>query len=812
MKNFVIKRNFLIVGVIVWWLVFAVLSMEKVNNFQTLNIVGFLFLLFIPGMLTVVSLRLKEITFWASLSLSVAFSLLELMVMALIGNFLLPKFGMIHPLEQNILLMELNITIAILSCIAWKRLDSWEFNILERIHNIFPSKLDFFLSFFPVVFVIQSIAGSFILNNGGGGITTLCLLGEIAFYILFLYLFVKKLGDNAIPIALYFISLSLLLMSSLRGWYITGHDIQSEYMVFELAKNSGIWNIGFYHDAYNACLSITILPTIFFNLLKFSDPYVYKFFFQLIFPVCSGVVYLISRHFAKKSVSLAAGLFFISFPTFFADMPFLNRQEIAFVFYGLMLYFIFEKKLDIVKRQLIFIILGLGVIISHYSTTYTTLLVFSLAVIVKPLFVKFFNILSLRLNLFKNSSLLYSPKQKMLGNDRKITYPVIVFLFVASFFWTSIVTNTGGNLSHVLKETTSAIKSGFSENNRSTDALNLISFRKPSQQKELEDFIDKFIKPLREKEQTGVYYNESTYSKYKFIALPDEEIPMTKIGNFVQKRGVDVKFINVTVGRTLTKLMEILAPLGIVFLLFRKRLSETIDDEFYLMAIFSLFFISLNIFIPVLSTEYGIFRALQQSMFVLALPMIVGMSFIGVLFGKFKQKIQRYFFKIKFINKKNSLAVDNDYVIIILVLVFFMYSTTFLPQLFGKTPAMLYLSNTGRYYDNYLIKTAEIYGVTWLQNLASSANSSISGVKIKIQSDRYSKGKIASIKPIDVENEIFPGLVRKDAYVFLGKAVTTKQRETLVYGGDQITYTYPVKFLDDNKNLIYNNGEVKIYR
>mgnify|MGYP001576397147 CR=1 FL=1 len=806
MKELIIKRNFLIGGVILWWLVFSVLSLLHFNDFQILNIVGFLFLAFVPGVLTLLILRLPRLPFWANLSMSVAFSLLELMVMGLAGNFFLPKFGIIQPLAQNVLIVEMSILILALSFIAWGRLPNWEVSISKTFHSLFPSKLDTWLSLIPLLFVVQSIIGALSLNNGGTGLWTLAMLGEIAVFALVLYIYAKKIGENTVPTALFFISLSLLLMTSLRGWYITGHDIQQEYKVFELTKNAGLWNMDFYRDAYNACLSITILPTIFFNLLKVSDPYIYKFLFQFFFALCAGITYLISRHWTNRRIAFLAGFYFLSFPTFFADMAFLVRQEVAFLFYGLMIYLIFEPRLSTKVRRILFVVMGIGVILSHYSTTYTILLIFGLTVASRPIFIRLLKFFNEKWNLFRNSSLNPSFETEVVESKAKITVPMIVILVLASFLWTSVVTNTGGSITTVLKKTLSAIGNGFNENNRSTDALNLFSLKKPSQQEQLQDYIEKVLNPIRNTATPGVYFDASTYAKYNFLALPDERIPLTNFGNFVEKSGFNITSKISGFGRILVKIMEILAPLGLLYFLLRRSAVKYLDSEFYIIAVSALTFIFLILVIPVLSTEYGIYRAMQQSMFVLALPMLIASLWIGSwikkLLSRFKSKKQ----VSSILTQKND---ENIVFPVILTLLFFMYSTSFLPQIFGKTPAMLHLNDTGRYYDNYLIKTSEVFGVAWLNTIAGEDTH---GVKIRIQTDRYSRNKLVSMVSLGAYNEIFPGVVRKDAYVFLGQATVKKQRATLVYGGDQITYTYPVEFLNENKNLIYNNGGAKIYR
>ena len=96
---------------------------------------------------------------------------------------------------------------------------------------------------------------------------------------------------------LYLLSLALLLMTSLRGWYVTGHDIQVEYRVFQLTAAHARWDISDFHNAYNACLSITILPTELAQIVRVDSPYIYKVFFQLIFAACPVLVYAIARRY-----------------------------------------------------------------------------------------------------------------------------------------------------------------------------------------------------------------------------------------------------------------------------------------------------------------------------------------------------------------------------------------------------------------------------------------------------------------------------------------------------------------------------------
>src|ERR1035438_5372395 len=127
--------------------------------------------------------------------------------------------------------------------------------------------------------VASAVLGANLLNNGGGDRFGLVALGGMVATFILLLRWQAQVRDGMTSIILYLLSLALLLMTSLRGWYVTGHDIQKEYQVFQLTAAHGRWDISYLRDAYNACLSITILPTEVAQVAHVDDPYVYKFFF-----------------------------------------------------------------------------------------------------------------------------------------------------------------------------------------------------------------------------------------------------------------------------------------------------------------------------------------------------------------------------------------------------------------------------------------------------------------------------------------------------------------------------------------------------
>jgi uncharacterized membrane protein len=780
-----------VIPILVWWLLFILLSVYGNNRFQLLNIVGFLFLAIVPGLLTVIALKIKHLPFWGYAGLTIGFSLLELMMVGLLGNTLLPFFGIARPLDKAIVLIEVYLLTATLVAVVWFRIRQIEIN-LKR-YAIFDRPRDFILSFTPALFVLLSIFGAIRLNNGGSNILTMIMLGGMTVYLIILLACAKRLDANTIPTAIFFLSAALLLMTDLRGWYITGHDIQSEYKVFEMTKLAGIWNIASYRDAYNACMSITILPTLFSNLLSVPDPYIYKFFFQIFFAICPVFVYLIGHQWTNRRISLLGTIYFIGFPTFFTDMPFLVRQEIAFLFFGLMLYIIFTDLLPLRIRRILFMVMGVGVILSHYSTTYTVLAIFGLAAASRPFIIKLFQKLK-EARFFRSSAVLASPK---LENHRKpnITLTMVIVLFVASFLWTSIITKTGGGLQSVISQTFSAVQDGFTGNNRSVDVTTLLTFGAPDQHQELEDYISQQVNPLRASSTPGTYFASSTYAQYDLVPVGPKTIPLTSLGAFFENHGIPLSKLLALFGQLLAKLTEVFVVLGMLYLLFRKTAIQYVDEEIYLISFYCLVFIGMNIVLPVLSTQYGIFRAMQQSMFLIAPVIVAGAIMLGNGMTEIIRPLKKY--------------LTGELFAMILGVIFFSYSIRFTPYLVGNTAAALHLSDLGTYYDNYLIQANQVYGVNWLTQIIGANTDAANGLELEVQANKYNN--FASLTSLSPFTDIMPAVIRRNAYVFLGPITVTQDRATVIFNADQVTYQYPTQFLRDNKNLIYSNGGSQVY-
>ena len=171
---------------------------------------------------------------------------------------------------------------------------------------------------------------------------------------------------------IYLLGLAVLLATSLRGIGVTGHDIKPEFRVFQDTLAAGAWNPGGTLADYMSCLSITTLPTFLHHLLGVAPLDVFRVCYQVIFAAVPVGVLLIARTLVPTAAAtLAAGLY-VAFPTFVNDMPMLNRQEIALLFFTVAVLTLLDRHGSRRQRTAIFAAMIAGLTVSHYSSTYVT--------------------------------------------------------------------------------------------------------------------------------------------------------------------------------------------------------------------------------------------------------------------------------------------------------------------------------------------------------------------------------------------------------------------------------------------------------
>lgn len=755
---FTLNRNKLFISILAFLLLINILVIFDLNQFYIRAILAFIFLITIPGLLIMLALRIRNINFWEYLVYVVGLSVAFIMFAGLHANWTLPAFGIIDkPLSTIPILIEFDIFLLILGFFAYIRNSDLKFKIK------FPkfSWLDRIFIIVPMIFPVLSVLGAFLLNNHGPNILTMIMLGGIAVYVFMVVLFREKLNENVFPWAILMVGLALSLMFSLRSWFISGYDISKEYQIFQLTKERGFWSISNFRHAYNACLSITILPTIFYSFLKINEEHIFKLFIPIIFSFIIIIIYALSKKQTMKILAFLTGFFFLSQPWFIDPMMTLARQQIAFLFFGLMLLALFSKEINPTLKKTLFLIFGFSMIVSHYSTSYIALAIFLLTYIM----IFFYK-------LYENRKI---KKGKLKLEQREqfyLTGVIILLLLIFGFLWYSQLTPTANNLIDLVDKTIGDIGKIFVDEMRSGPLKKALYGRSTISMVTFEDYFEN--KTIDYQKKQGIkLYDEKLYNDYKIVP---------NFSKSLLKENTRIKEIFSFLYQVIMTLIKIFFLLGMIYLLLKNSTSNKLIKEYIVLTIISMLFVGLFILLPLISLRYNFDRIYLQ-------VMILG-SLINVFGGIVLFKL---IFKRNFSSK----------IITVIFILFFLYSFGFIWQISGDLPD-IWLNNQGPSYDTIYTHKTEVNSASWLLN---SYNYEI------IYSNDPGRNKLWAFSGINnVITDTLPSTITRDAIVYLTYTNIFEKRAFFSYNGQVLSYNFPTEFLNDNKNKIYNNGGSEIFK
>jgi uncharacterized membrane protein len=768
-----LTRNKIFFGILIFGLIANLLVYFNLQDFYLRAIFSFAFLTTIPGLLIMLILKVRKIGFWEYLVYSIGLSISFLMFGGLTVNWILPLVGINKPLSLIPFLISFDIFLLIFWIIAYKR--NKEISLKIRLLKLNWLNKVFFI--IPMVFPVLSILGAITLNNQGPNYLTMIMLSGIAIYIFLVVLFRKKLDKNIYPWAILMMSVSLLLMLSLRSWHIpAAGDIGEEYYVFQLTKENFHWGMSNWpKNAYNACLSITILPTIFSSFLAIHDEYVFKSVFPLIFSLTAVGIYLFYKRYVEEVVALIAGFFFIS-QMLFIEMSILARQEISLFFFTLALLILFNEHISPILKEMLFLIFGFSMVVSHYTTTYVALAFFIFTYLTCFIFRKTESKIYL-FKIFKKLSL--RKKEKSNSRVYYLRGTMVLLLVVFTLFWNAWLTQTSGNLVNIVKDTFENIGKTFSRDLRSESTYILNQFNIFYKPKDQEILLKKFAEEvtLKYKNNTGLnLYPAEKYKDYELRVIFPQKLP-PKINSVITSKIYLLREV-------LKKSSYIFILVGTFCILFGRIKILTVNIEYKIIILGCLIVLVGMTVLPIVTLMYPLERLYQQTLIALSLPAILGCLMF-----------------FKFLKEKSRINL-----IIIIFSLYFLFSFGFIPQIIGDQEPVMQLNNFGSMYDSLYTHEEEVKSIKWLSDNYNE--------KYLIYVDKITRRKLAAFGGI-INTDwsvIMPSIIEKDAYVYSNYANTTVENTCELYGGTYLHYNFPTNFLNQNKNLVYNNGGSKIFK
>lgn len=620
--------------------------------------------------------------------------------------------------------------------------------------------------------VALALAGAIRLNNGLGASTSVLAVVAVTVLLVLLMARRRRYTPGVVSIGLYLCAAGLLLLTSLRGWGITGHDIQAEYHVFELTERASNWNASSVREPYNACLSITLLPTALTRLTGIPGVYVFKVLLPLLFALAPVLVYRSVRNVAPQIIALLSVAYLMLFPTFWTDMPFMARQEVAFLLLGCALVVLTDAVRPVHHRRVAFTAVLVGIVLSHYSTAYVLLAVLGIALGVDTG--------------WRWLSRLRRHASPVAAARGLVTVWTVIIVGAAAVIWAGPLTHTDTQARRTAVLTVQTLLGQRASDSSSDTAYSLFGGKRVSAEQRLLDYRNETVAQTRAGGAAEDYLPLSVVDEYPTEALELPSAPLTALGRLLQRTGLDVHAMNSLLRQGAAGLLQVLLVVGFVVTVLARRGGFRPCRDQVTLTIGAAWVVALLTVLPQLSVEYGVLRAFQQGLFLFAPFIAAGSIWIFRWSGR----------------RAVPLACATATLLLLDL-------TGVVPKLVGGYPDQLHLANAGQYYDLYYAHPEERTAIAWLRRTTA-------GQEPPVQSE-LPRGLDVFTPPCTPSGDcapegIFPTVLSTRGYTVLGFTSVRKRQATLFYGGDLVTYSYPLGLLDRTKNKIYSSDGAEIYR
>ena len=737
------------------WFVFM-LSMILLTDLAILlnipflrQILGFLFLTLLPGLLILQILKLNKTGSTEKFVLSVGLSISFLMFFGLLINNSLFNLGYETPLATIPLLILFNLVFVVLAIIGYKTNKDPIFSLPNI--NLTTSEKAFLIV--PIIFPALIVFGMHIMNATNNNIILIFLLFLIPTYVTFVCFFNQKFPKRLYPVVIFLISISLLLLLPLRSNHIIGIDVHSEYYLFQTTIDNLHWRVFVMGNALDACLSISLLPTIYQSFLNIGPEFLFKILYSLIYSISPLAIYVLSKKYVEEGYAFLASCVFM-FHLNFLFTEYNARTNIAILFFALAMMTLFCDKIDPLKKRILFIVFMASCMISHYSTTYI-----------------FFFVM---VGTFIGIEIL----SKKYTLKKVVSLTTVILFFSMIFFWYSQVTETAFTAGVVfVEDTLSNLNMFFIEESRGGGMQELFG----------RGIIEKGIPHKIEFVFTWLMFTIigigvlTMIKKYKEMSFPEL--------NFRKAEFLKDKF---EVGYFLIALMcsgLLVAMVALPYL----SLGYNLDRLYGLaITILSVFFVIGGITLSEQTFKKHFFFFKKRK------PVLKEKS--NCFFGK-------AFFSKERLEGKNGLQV-RAYLVILLVLIPYFFCVTGVMYNIFSVPHTIILDSEGELYDRLYVHDQESCGAKWLKEYSEN--------KMRVYTDFYGRyGLIsqASFSPDLIDRHSLIDHKKIKGYLYLRYYNVVNDKLTGRSNGT--FYNYNLTEYDDvflEKDKIYNNGGAEVYR
>lgn len=357
-------------------LVFAVIGLERLGLPLPVvrPVVTVSYLSVVPGYLLLRLVGVRNESRIETVLYSVGLSLVSLMLVGVMANFLLRGVGVDRPIAELPMVLSIAAFVCALTLAYAQGVDEeWSVTI-DTDRLISPTVLG--LTLLPVV----GVYGGLILTRFGNNYLLIALYTAIVAIPVFVVR--DRLPDRLLPYAIWTVALALLLQNTLSGHFMAWGDSPKEARLALGVVGDGYWSPALapnYGNKYTM-LRIVLLHPIYalFTDLKFV--WEFKVVHPLLFSLTPVALYHAYEQYVDERTAFLSTYLFMSLFSFFIVLSRNTRTATALLFVSLFVLLIATRTVAPNRRKLLAVPFVIGVIVSHYGVSYMIALVLILVV------------------------------------------------------------------------------------------------------------------------------------------------------------------------------------------------------------------------------------------------------------------------------------------------------------------------------------------------------------------------------------------------------------------------------------------------
>src|SRR3954451_24086480 len=604
----------------------------------------------------------------------------------------------------------------------------------------------------PAMLPALAAAGALRLTNGHSA--SVAIVAAVATVVTLVFLLARagRLSRGQLSFGLYCVALAAIWAFSLRSRFVYGWDISSEFHVLANTLNAGVWHSSHPHDAYGAMMSLTILPAALSALTGISGLVLLKAVFPLLFALFPVGLFWVALRFVSRRWAIVAAAFVLVQSYYFQELPAIARQEIALLLFVGFVAALLDKRLPAGPRFALLALLGAGVAVSHYSTTYLAIGMVAVALVTQ--------------------AVLFILRRPVPGMAVPLVVGLVA-LMAGAGVWYGAVTHSTSNAED------------FTTNIRE-HGLDLLPSAKPGQ-----GFVQSYLSGNTPKKVDARRYERLVtrdYRKHRNFIIP---IPAAKHSKYdlrdASVSGATVRAPKVKEGLgtlqvLIAQIANALAVLGAAVLILRRR-AGPVARAVGLLAFGTLGALVMIRLSGTAAQAYNQQRAFVQTMVPLAIALVWLLQAVT--------------------SRWRPLRIVTPALAAVALAVIFV-STTGVSALAVGGDKPTSLANSGEDFERFYITRPEL-----------AAAEFVGGVKPGdlVYTDRYGQlGLLAATgRTQGLLLDPTPRSLDQHAWIYGSRTNVGPGRARGQVGNDYTTYQWPKQFLADEFNTVYTNGTSSVY-